>query len=150
MEKINDSNLKDFPELMENELRDLTMGIYKLRQAASYTDEHSDDNGLYEIMTHKEHNINEAQIGSGHTSSKTYTLWIEYNQGLNPITGWYCGCRSGTWTVGCCAHLASVLWYLGCSRHLTDHNFRTNREHMQFVQDASLDTWSASSDSEDE
>ena len=148
--KINDSNLEDFPELTENELRDLTMGIYQLKQAESYTDEHFDDNGLYEIMTHKEEdNIIKAQIRSRHTSSKTYTLWIEYNQGLNPITGWYCGCRSGARTVGCCAHIASVLWYLGYNRHQTDHNIRSNREHMQFVQDASLDTWSASSDSED-
>ena len=52
--KINDSNLQDFPEVTENELRDLTMCIYQLKQAESYTDEHFDDNGLYEIMTHNE------------------------------------------------------------------------------------------------
>ena len=99
------------------------MGIYQLKLAESYTDEHFDDNGLYEIMTHKEeNNIIKAQIRSRQTSSKTYTLWIEYNQGLNPITGWYCGCRSGARTVGCCAHIASVLWYLGYNRHQTDHN----------------------------
>ena len=88
--KTNDSNLKDFPELMENELRGLTMCIYQLKQAESYTDEHFDNNGLYEIMTHNEEdNIIKAQIQSHHISSKTYTLWVEYNQVLNPITEWY-------------------------------------------------------------
>jgi hypothetical protein len=33
------------------------------------------------------------------------------------ILGYYCTCRSGARTVGTCAHVASVLWYLGYARH---------------------------------
>ena len=102
--KIDDEKLENFPEMTEDELRDLTMGIYQLKQAKSYTDEHFDDNGSYEIMAHKEEDgVLKAQIRSRHTSNKTYNMWVEYTQGLNPITGWYCGCRSGARTVGCCA-----------------------------------------------
>lgn len=35
----------------------------------------------------------------------------------NPISGWYCDCKVGAKTVGCCAHVASVLWYLGYARN---------------------------------
>lgn len=34
-----------------------------------------------------------------------------------PITGYYCDCKSGARTVGCCSHVAAVLWYLGYARH---------------------------------
>lgn len=151
-EKVQDADIENFPELTENELRDLTMGIYQLKQAQSYTDEHFDENGQYEIMTHKEEEgILKAQIRSRHTSSKTYSLWVEFSQGLNPISGWYCGCRSGARTVGCCAHIASVLWYLGYLRHQTeDDDIKPNRSHIDYVEDAAADTWSASSESDED
>ena len=76
-------------------------------------------------MAHKEDDsVLKAQIHSCHTSNKTktYNLCVEYTQGLNPITGWYRGCRSGARIVGCCAHVASVLWYLGFYRNETEIN----------------------------
>ena len=51
--KIYDTKLDNFPELTEGELRDLTMAIYHLKHAKSYTDGHFDENGSYEIMTKK-------------------------------------------------------------------------------------------------
>ena len=58
-------------------------------QAKSFTD---DEKGSYEIMAHKENDgVPKAQIRSRHTSNKRYNLWVEYTQGLNPITGLYCG-----------------------------------------------------------
>ena len=62
-------------------------------------------------MAHKEEA--KAQIQYRHTPGKTYNLLVEYMQGLNPNTGWYCGCRSGARNVEYCAHVAFVLWYLG-------------------------------------
>lgn len=151
-EKINESELNDFPELTENELRDLTMGVYQLKQARCYTDEHFDENGQYEILAHKEqNNILKAQIRSRHTSNKSYNLWIEYGQGLNPINGWYCQCKCGARTVGCCAHVASALWFLGYYRYHTENSVsKTNRDYMNLVEDAAVDTWSSSSESEEE
>ena len=54
MKKIHDTKLDNFPELTEDELRYLTMGMYQLKQAKSYTDDHFDEKGSYEIMAHKE------------------------------------------------------------------------------------------------
>ena len=90
------------------------MGVYQIRQAISYTKKHQTEDGKYEIITNKEEDgVIKAQIRSRHT----YNLWIEHNSGINPITGWYCTCRSGARVVGCCAHIASVIWYLGFERH---------------------------------
>ena len=74
-----------------------------------------------------------AHILSRHTSNKSYNLWVEYTQGLNPITGWYCGRRSGACTLGCCAHVASVLWYLGYYRNETE-NSKTKPSKMNNIQ----------------
>ena len=42
---IDETNLSDFPQLTESELRDKTMGVYQLKQADSYTEEHPTDTG---------------------------------------------------------------------------------------------------------
>ena len=128
------------------------MGIYQLKQAKSYRDEHFDEKGSYEIMAHKEDDgVLKAQICSRHTSNKTYNLLVEYTQGLNPITGWYCGCRSGARTVGCCAQDASVLWYLGYYRNETENSeAKPSKVHIDYVKDAAVDTWIMSGNSEED
>ena len=71
MEKIADTKLDNFPELTEDKLRDLTMGICQLKQAISYMDDHVDKKGSYEIMADKENEgVLKAQIRSRHTSNK--------------------------------------------------------------------------------
>ena len=115
---ITQESLPDFPRLTLDELRYITLGVYQLKQAKSYTEEHLSDDGMYFFMVHKhERNILRVQIQSRHTSSKVYNLWIETNARPNPISGWYCQRKSGARVVGCCAHIASVLWYLGYSRY---------------------------------
>ena len=51
---------------------------------------------MYSFLVFKqERNILRVQIQSRHTSSKVLNLWIETNAGPNPISGWYCQCKSG-------------------------------------------------------
>ena len=88
------------------------------------------DDGMYSFLVHKqEGNILRVQIQSRHTSSKVYNLWIETNVGPNPISGWYCQCKSGARVVDCCAHIASVLWYLGCSKYHQDSQLTSMMPH---------------------
>lgn len=116
--KLDEASLPDFPQLTEPELRDLTMGVYQLKQAKSYTMEHLSEDGQYELMACREKpGLIKVQIRSRHVASKLYNLWIEYSPGLTPISGWYCQCKVGARVVGCCAHIASVLWYLSYERH---------------------------------
>lgn len=103
-------------------LRDITLGVYQVKQAPSYSKEHLCD-GSYNIMIHKENqNIVKVKIQSRHVRSVTHTLWIEFdpNDFLEPITSWYCTCKVGARVVGCCSHIASVLWFLGYERHRED------------------------------
>ena len=114
------SETPEFPQLNEEELRGLTMGVYQIRQAKSYSKEHQTDAGKDQIFVNKEQDgVLKDQIRSRHTSSRTYNLWIEHSTSLNPITGWFCTCKIGARVVGCCAYIASVLWYLGFERHQT-------------------------------
>lgn len=46
--------IPDFPKLSLEELSDLTLGVYQLKQAHSYTNEHMGDTGLYKLYYVKE------------------------------------------------------------------------------------------------
>ena len=55
-----------------------------------------------------------AKIQSPHKNSTSYDVWIQYS--ANEILGWYCTCPADARVVGCCAHVASILWYLSFAR----------------------------------
>ncbi|EZA62814.1 hypothetical protein X777_07631 [Ooceraea biroi] len=56
-----------------------------------------------------------------------YQLWIAYDSieenehdndiHDNIIHGYYCTCKTGARSIGSCAHVANVLWFLGYARH---------------------------------
>ena len=80
----------------------------------------------------------------------SFSLWVEYTQGLNRITRWYCGCSSGARTVGCCAYVASVFWYLGYNRNERENSeAKPSKMRIGYVKDVAVDTWSTSSDLEE-
>lgn len=35
----------------------------------------------------------------------------------NAIEQWYCTCLTGARTIGSCAHIVSIIWYMGKGRH---------------------------------
>ncbi|KAF9803502.1 hypothetical protein SFRURICE_009297, partial [Spodoptera frugiperda] len=39
------------------------------------------------------------------------------SSGRNPIGEYYCSCIHGKRTLGCCAHVMSIIYYLGWARH---------------------------------
>lgn len=39
--------------------------------------------------------------------------------GFEAISGYYCSCKVGERTLGCCSHVTSVVRYLGHDRHLS-------------------------------
>ncbi len=111
----------NFPILTEDYIRKLAFGIYQLKQAQSYTREHSE--GLYEFeFVPEEKNLVKVKLNSRHLSSTIYTIFIEFdkNDSKEHIKSWCCDCKSGLRTVGCCAHVASVMWYLGVAKNKTN------------------------------
>ena len=114
-QELDASDISDFPKLTLEELTSLTLGVYQLKQAESYSMEHQDKDGLYQVFTHKDSaDVLRVKIQSRHTSSKVYTLWLQYHTA--GVNGWYCQCKVGARVVGCCAHIASVVWYLAYHR----------------------------------
>ena len=53
-ETIEETSLMDFPRLTIDDLRRITIGVYQLKQAASYTREHIDEDGNYMLQVHRE------------------------------------------------------------------------------------------------
>ncbi|XP_060073207.1 uncharacterized protein LOC132553020 [Ylistrum balloti] len=117
-QKLEAEDLMDFPKLSMDDLRNITMGVYQLKQAPSYKKEHCVDDGLYELLVFSENpNLIKLKIQSRHCNSRAHSLWIEYDSlSDDPIKGWYCTCKVGSRVVGCCAHIASALWFLGYER----------------------------------
>lgn len=119
-----------FPRLSLDNLRDLTYGTYQVKLAPSYVqdkiqheddeefqlDELTDEVGLLRVLVYSRFR--------NHTKYEifvAFTLEPEENINENPeneiIESYYCTCKSGARTLGSCAHVASVLWYLGYARH---------------------------------
>lgn len=106
-----DPEIDNFPKLSIESLRDITLGVYQVKQAPSYSKEHM-CNGSYNILIHKENqNLVKVKIQSRHVRSVTHTLWVEFdpNDIQEPITSWYCTFKVGARVVGCCSHIASHL-----------------------------------------
>ncbi|KAK3107904.1 hypothetical protein FSP39_024854 [Pinctada imbricata] len=125
----------NFPKLCEEELRNITVGVYQLKLAKSYTVEHLNDDGDYMITINDDiSDILRVRIQSRHMTSKTYMLWIEYNHIC--IKSWYCQCKAGARVVGACAHISSVLWYLCFARHNSE-TVNGVQDWSQYLEDAS-------------
>ncbi|CAF1504733.1 unnamed protein product, partial [Rotaria sordida] len=107
----------EFPEMDLDTLRSLFFGIHQIKQSKTYTEEHLDENGNYVIEVAPGNNeVLRCRIQSRHSKATRYYAWIQYSLTSNRIVAWYCQCRSGARTLGCCGHIASVIWYLSYAR----------------------------------
>lgn len=134
--RLNENHALNFPILDLDYLKEITIGVYQINLSPSYIqdklqregtetfefDERFDEPGLIRV-----------RVYSRFRNAMKHQLFIAYRieddeneeahgrdeedieQGV--IFGYYCTCRSGARTLGCCAHVASVLWFLGYARH---------------------------------
>lgn len=125
--KLNQYHVPDFPRLTLNYLRDLTVGVYQVNLAPSYVQDklQREEMEVFEFDELREDPfILRFRIFSRYRNATKYQLWIVYalnneyeDNPDDPIVGYYCTCKSGARTLGSCAHIASVLWFLGYARH---------------------------------
>ncbi|CAF3200987.1 unnamed protein product [Rotaria sp. Silwood2] len=142
-------SITDFPKLTEADLTNFTLGVFQLKQARSYSLEHIAEDGQYEIHVCKQQlNLLRAKIQSKHSNRKDYQVLIQYND--QTVTAACCGCPNGNQNIGCCSHIASIVWYLGIARHdkLKYLNQRS-LSYMNLFEDAA-DVSDVSSDEEDD
>lgn len=118
----NEESVPNFPRLSEEDLFGITSGCYQINNAAEYTRDHLQLNGNYQFLVHVERDdLLRARIQSRYSKNATHDVWIEYSPSdkENRIVRYYCTCKVGARTFGCCSHIASILWYLGYRRHLS-------------------------------
>jgi len=115
--------LKHFPKMTVAEIaQKITCGIYQLEQARHYVDQHMDEEGGLAFYVHKSANdLIRARLQSRHIQSTKYFVWIKFEN--DQISGWYCQCKAGRRVVGCCAHVATLIWYFSYAHHINyGHN----------------------------
>lgn len=129
--QMNADTLSHFPRMTEEDIYFLSLGSYQIKLARSYCKEHMRQNGLYSIeifqqpCTNELHRFNisfepgsyilRGRIKSRHVSRCMYYSYIIVNS--QSIGEYYCSCLTGQRTVGTCAHIISLVWYLGYARH---------------------------------
>ncbi|XP_043287510.1 uncharacterized protein [Venturia canescens] len=119
---IKSDDLLDFPEMTEKGLKILFTGSYQFSQAVSYLAEIMDDNNninLRYVKTNEK--ILKIEVRSRHIKAKTYRCFIDYRPnviGISGIRRYSCECANGRRTVGCCSHVAAIIYYLSHARYL--------------------------------
>ncbi|XP_058806543.1 uncharacterized protein LOC131672967 [Phymastichus coffea] len=124
-----------FPQMTVNELQALTFGTYQVYLAPSYMQDSSlraerEDDEQEDMTFEIDANTNEPgfiriRLFSRYRNATRYQLWIAFDEEHNggehgeqdPILGYYCTCKAGARTLGTCAHIASIIWYLSYARH---------------------------------
>lgn len=138
-----DENSFDFPRIEKDDLPQITLGTYQLRQARSYAHQHQkakmprfevphacfvcpEDitrtafaNIIIEKNVIKPVLVN-TQMDSRFRSKKWHDSFILADAskiGPDAIIGYCCEFRHGLRTVGCCSHVATTIYYLCHARH---------------------------------
>lgn len=119
---ITSNDLTDFPELTENELKILFTGTYQLSQAVSYLSEMLDKDGNLRMEFVKDNSsVLKIRVQSRHISRQTYRCFIKYapnSIGISGVREYTCECANGRRTVGCCSHIAAIVYFLSHARYL--------------------------------
>ena len=141
----------DFPRLSYDDMVAITLGTYQLRQARCYAIEHLSTNGWFAMKVAKQRqDIILGRIQSKHSNRKKYDVWLQYTSA--GVESWYCRCKSGSRDLGCCSHVACLIYYLGFARHQPEVLRERASSYFNNLIDASdrPDALFASSDEDDE
>ena len=94
----------------------MNIGKYQIKLAKCYTLEHMKGDGSFQVRVAKNNaSVMRASLQSHQSNAKKHNMWLQYSS--SNIIGWYCTCKSGEWGLGCCSHVACVLWFLGYARY---------------------------------
>lgn len=133
-----------FPQLTLNDLKSISLGVYQIQQAERYLHDHIQDNEVdLNLCVANTEIVNTTQLAkykitvtspllvrcrikSRHSNSSRYYVYIlieqlPVDQGIKCIKHYYCDCKNGMRTSGCCSHVMCLIWYLGyCPNDIRD------------------------------
>ena len=128
--EIDANDVHDFPKLSEEIIqKKITLGSYQLNNCRSYLAEHFNSNGKLEILINRnsikdhDNSILVASIQSRHIRKMKYGVVIAYKPDIKDITSiysWTCTCKVGKRIVGCCSHVAAIVFYLSFGMYQKD------------------------------
>ena len=127
----------------------MNIGKYKIKLAKCYALEHMKGDGSFQVRVAKDNPLlMRASLQSRHSNAKKHNVWLQYSS--SNIIGWYCTCKSGEWGLGCCSHVACVLWFLGYARYHREALNQCSESFHEFLTDAADDSSDISNIDEDE
>lgn len=137
-----DADKITFPRLQTDDLHELTLGSYQVKQCSSYVIDHLKRNGkflVYECprdifeknfrsFVKCQENMKHFQVYLTYMFSRfskslkhaVYVLVDTSSNGREGIIGYSCDCKHGLRVVGCCSHVCASIAYLGYYRHAKD------------------------------
>ncbi|XP_071581765.1 uncharacterized protein [Temnothorax nylanderi] len=122
-QSLSSTEILDFPEMTIENLKIFFTGSYQLSQAVSYLSEMlEEDNTLRLSYAKEQHDIIRFEVRSRHINSKVYKSYLQYQPdsvGLNGVRRYCCNCANGNRTIGCCSHIAAIVFYLSHARYLS-------------------------------
>ncbi|CAF4244337.1 unnamed protein product [Rotaria magnacalcarata] len=113
-EIINHTEIIDgFSIMTQDDLGDLTFGVFQLKRARSYAEERYSSTNLTSDVASSVHrckiipNLIRIPTQSAHSNRATYHPTIHFTD--QAIIGWWCDCFTGARFLGCCSHIASAI-----------------------------------------
>jgi len=139
LDNADNNQLLNFPQLSKDDLFDISLGKYQIKNAVSYYAEHLKE-GIFLVQKfepnrrHRTANIDFRKYGieinkpllikalmkSRFRGGKQHYIFILLDNeavGRQAISEYYCTCESGSRTVGCCSHIMAIIWYLGWGQY---------------------------------
>lgn len=135
---LNHNHFPGFPRLTLDYLRELTVGVYQVRLSPAYIQDKILRQNAQEIEFDgrlQEPGFLRARAFSRYSGANRYQIFIafvdniqeEENNEDDLILSYYCTCKAGARTLGTCAHVASILWYLGYARFQNNVKYPSTR-----------------------
>lgn len=132
-------SIEDFPKLSLSDLKGIGLGTYSMRLAKGYYFEHikanqnefkayiCQENDCKQFChqfytTTNEPKLILVKMNSRFTSKKSYYTYVLIDSAgtdnnSDILLAHYCDCKSGSRTVGSCAHIMAILWYMGLGQY---------------------------------
>jgi len=137
--KEENNSVLGFPQLTLNDLYEVSLGPYQIKNALSYYAQHQKENIFLvqkfepnprhrlAALDYAEFDINisdpvlvKAYMKSRFRSTKNHHIFVLIDKsktGRDSIIEYFCTCETGSRTVGCCSHVMTVIWYLGYGQY---------------------------------
>jgi hypothetical protein len=109
---VNEDELAGFPQLTEEDVEIIMLGSFQAKIAKHYTHQQINSDAGYKFSIHKDRvDLFRAKVAARFNKKMVHQVWIEVQDAqepVNQIKSYFCTCKTGSRTVGSCAHVASV------------------------------------------